>query len=72
MPNILDAKKHFQQLYRFDEGFVGVGVGELDGREALRVYVLDAGTPLAQALKQQGTFDGFPVVIETTGKVRAF
>ena len=72
MKTIVEAKKHFGARYRSEEGFVGVGIGRAANSEALRVYVAGADSPIAQRLKSESTFEGFPVVVEVTGKVRAF
>ncbi len=69
---ILEAKKHLQDHYRFEEGFVGVGICHHANEEALRVYVADADFPLAQQLKSDAKFEGFPVVVEVSGKIQAF
>jgi len=72
MRTIFEAKKHLGARYRSEEGFVGVGIGLYENSEALRVYVEDADSPLAQKLKSDMTYEGFPVVVEVTGKIRAF
>ena len=71
MTTIFEAKKRFGARYRSEEGFVGVGIGRYENSEALRVYVEDADFPIVQKLKSSPTFEGFPVVVEVTGKVRA-
>jgi len=70
MKTISEAKKHFQGLYRLEEGFVGVGIGRQEDSEALRVYVVDIHFPIAQKFKNDATFEGFPVVVEVAGKIR--
>ena len=69
---ISEAKKHFGARYRSEEGFVGVGIGRAANSEALRVYVAGADSPIAQKLKSEATFEGFPVVVKVAGKFRAF
>ncbi len=71
MKTIFEAKKHFGARYRSEEGFVGVGIGRAANSEALRVYVAGADSPVAQKLKSEATFEGFPIVVEVMGKVRA-
>ena len=71
-PTSSKAKKHFGARYRSKEGFVGVGIGRAANSEALRVYVAGADSPIAQRLKSEATFEGFPVVVEVTGEIRAF
>lgn len=72
MAMISEAKKHLQDRYRFEEGFVGVGIGRLGNKDALRVYVIDAHLPIAQQLAREGRFEGFPVIVEVSGKIKAF
>lgn len=72
MKTIFEAKKHFRDRYRLEEGFVGVGIGRHENAEVIRVYVVDAHFPIAQELKNNATYEGFPVVVEVTGKIRAF
>ncbi len=69
MKTISEAKKHFRDCYRLEEGFVGVGIGRPENSEALRVYVVDVHFPIAQKFKNNTTFEGFPVVVEVTGKI---
>lgn len=71
MTTIFEAKKHLGARYRSEEGFVGVGIGRYENAQALRVYVEDADFPIAQQLKRDPTFEGFPVIVEVTGRVRA-
>ena len=72
MKAISEAKKHFGARYRSEEGFVGIGIGRIADSDALRVYVEDADAPIAQRLKSETTFEGFPVVVKVAGKFRAF
>jgi hypothetical protein len=72
MEKILEAKKHLRQLYRQQEGFVGVGIGQRGNEETLRVYVVDSSFPIARKLSQEGEFEGFPLEIEVTGDVKAY
>jgi hypothetical protein len=71
MNTIRDAKKHLRDLYRHEEGFVGIGIGQHGNQEILQVYVTDSDSPIAQQLKRAGEFEGFPVVIEESGPMRA-
>ena len=72
MKAISEAKEHFGARYRSEEGVVGVGIGRIADAYALQVYVEDADAPIAWKLKSESTFEGFPVVVEVTGKIRAF
>jgi hypothetical protein len=72
MVTIAEAKKHLQDRYRFEEGFVGVGIGRVDNNDALRVYVVDTAFPIAQRLGKAGKFEGYPVIVEVSGKIQAF
>lgn len=71
MATIAEAKKHLQDRYRLEEGFVGVGIGRLGNREAIRVYVIDTRFPIAQRLTREGKFEGFPVIVEISGNIQA-
>lgn len=70
---ILEAKKHLRNRYLHETGFVGVGITQQNNEEALRVYVADAQSPVVKALKSlnKGRFEGFPVLMEVSGEVRA-
>ena len=72
MKTVFEAKKHFGARYRSEEGVVGVGIGRIADAYALQVYVEDADAPIAQRLKSEATFEGFPVVVKVAGKFRAF
>ena len=72
MKTIFEAKKSLRDRYRLEKGFVGVGIGRHEDAEALRVYVADAHFPIAQQFKTDATYEGFPVIVEVTGKIRAF
>lgn len=72
MKTVFEAKEHFGARYRTEEGVVGVGIGRIADSEVLRVYVEDADSPIAQKLKSEATFEGFPVVVKVAGKFRAF
>lgn len=72
MATIAEAKKHFQDRYRFEEGFVGVGICRLGNEDALRVYVVDAHFPLARQLAREERFEGFLVTVEVSGRIQAF
>ena len=71
MSSITEAKKHLRDHYRHEEGFVGVGIGQQDGKDCLRVFVVDATFPVARRLSQQGQFEGFPVEVKVSGEVWA-
>ena len=72
MKTVFEAKKHFGARYRSEEGVVGVGIGRIADAYALQVYVEDADAPIAQRLKSETTFEGFPVIVKVAGKFRAF
>ena len=59
-------------LIRIPVGFVSVSLRRIADSDALRVYIENADSPIAQRLKSESTFEGFPVVVEVTGKIRAF
>ena len=72
MQKLFEAKEHLSARYRSEKGFVGVGIGRHENSEALRVYVEDANSSIAQKLRSEATYEGFPIVVEVTGKIRAF
>ena len=71
MKTIAEAKKRFGARYRSEEGFVGIGICRIADSDALRVYVENADSPIAQKLKSELTFEGFPIVVIVTGQIRA-
>lgn len=72
MKTIFEGKKSLAACYRFEKGFVGVGIGRYEDSEALRVYVSDAHLPIVQQLKNDPTYEGFPVIVEVAESIRAF
>lgn len=72
MTTILEAKKHLADLYLSEKGFVGVGIGRHEDSDALQVYVEGPDFPIVQALKNQAIYEGFPVIVEVTGKARTY
>lgn len=71
MHTIVEAKKHLRDLYRHEEGFVGIGIGQHGNQDVLQVYVTDSDSPVARQLKRTGEFEGFPVEIEESGPMQA-
>lgn len=49
-------------------GVVGTGIGELDGRPCIRVFVAEKTPDIEDRIPDQA--DGHPVVIEQTGQFR--
>jgi hypothetical protein len=72
MTTILEAKKHLADLYLSEEGFVRVGIDRCEDSDVLRVYVEGPDFPTVQALKNQAIYEGFPVIVEVTGKAHAY
>ncbi len=72
MKTIFQAKKKLSAQYRFEAGFVGVGVGRHEDSEVLRVYVSAADLPFVQHFQNEPTYEGFPVTVVVTGRIRAF
>ena len=72
MKKLFQAKEHLSARCRSEKGFVGVGIGRYGDSDALRVYVEDANSSIAQKLRSEKSYEGFPVVVEVTGKIRAF
>ena len=52
-------------------GFVGVGVGHQGNQDTIRVYVSDARFPLVKKLSNDAEFEGFPLEIQTVGRVES-
>jgi hypothetical protein len=50
-------------------GVVGVAQGQRDGRPCIAVYVVEKTPELAQ--KIPGTLEGYPVIIEAIGEIKA-
>ena len=71
MQTIFEAKKHFTTPYLSEEGFVGVGIGLHENSDVLLVYVERADCSIVQQFKDDPTYEGFPVIVEVTGKARA-
>lgn len=71
MHSIIEAKKHLADLYRQEEGFVGIGIDRHNNEDVLCVYVTDSNSPVARQLKLDGEFEGFPVEIEVSGLAQA-
>jgi hypothetical protein len=71
MTTIDQARRALQEEYRFVAGFVGVGIGRFGRHEVLRLYVRTHDCPLARHFTAKPLFDGFPVILEPTGPIRA-
>ena len=69
---ILEAKTLFGTIHRDKEGFLGVGIGRNNGFEVIRVYVSNLDSPFAQEIKDQKTFEGYPLSIVVSGEIRAY
>ena len=72
MCTIFQAKEDLGARCRSEKGFVGVGIGRYGNSDALRVYVEDANSSIAQKLRSEEAYEGFPIIVEVTGKIRAF
>jgi hypothetical protein len=67
--DILAVKeKHEPQLLAIS-GVVGVGITERDGKQSIVLFVQENTAQIEQAAPK--TLDGYPVVIEAIGTVRA-
>ena len=71
MQKIFEAKKHFAARYLSEESFIGIGIGLHENTDVLRVYVGREDCAIAQQFKDDPTYEGFPVIVEVTGKARA-
>ena len=72
MKTIFEVKKAFTARYLSEKGFIGVGIGRCEDSDALQVYVEGPDFPIVQELKNQAIYEGFPVIIEVTGKARTY
>ncbi len=61
-------QRHTPQLMSIS-GVVGTGIGECDGKPCIKVLVIKRTPELIQ--KIPSSLDGFPVVIEARGIIRA-
>jgi len=50
-------------------GVVGTAIGECDGKACVKVYVVEKNPELLNKIPP--TLEGFPVVVEETGEIRA-
>ena len=71
MKTIFEAKKNFADRYLSEEGFIGVGIGRDENADVLWVYVEAEDFPIAQQLKNEPTYEGFRVIVEVTGRIKA-
>jgi len=62
-------KEHTKELMSIP-GVVGTGQSLCDGQPCIKVYVVNKGLELEKQIPQ--TLEGYPVVIEETGEIRAF
>ena len=52
------------------QGVEGVGIGEEQGRQVIKVFVSDASSELRQRIPAE--LEGYPVSIEQSGQFHAF
>ena len=71
MKTIFEAKEHFAARYLSEEGFIGVGIGRHEDANVLWVYVEAEDFPIARQLKNEPTYEGFRVIVEVTGRIKA-
>ncbi len=50
-------------------GVVGIGIGECEGAPCIKVFVVQETEELGRQIPS--TFEGFPVVTQVTGEIRA-
>ena len=69
---VMEAKGKFAKLYRQRDGYIGVGVGKVEGIYILRVYVKEFECPFVDELKKKGfKFEGLSTIINVIGEFRA-
>jgi hypothetical protein len=61
-------KKHTEELMSMP-GVVGTGQGLCEGKPCIKVFVIEKTPDLDQKIPK--TLDGYPVVIEETGPIKA-
>jgi hypothetical protein len=61
-------KKHTKDLMSMP-GVVGTGQGLCEGKPCIKVFVIEKTPDLDQKIPK--TLDGYPVVIEETGEIKA-
>lgn len=69
---IEQAKKDFADKYKETDGFVGIGIGEIEGEKCLRIYLSSLDSEMAKILAYRSNFNGFLFTIHTTGKISAY
>ena len=69
---VMEAKGKFSKLYRKRDGFLGVGVGRVEGVYVLRVYVKEFDCAFVNELKNKGfRFEGLATIISVIGEIKA-
>ncbi|MGF6529130.1 hypothetical protein [Variovorax sp. PvP013] len=72
MNSISEAKLHLIDQLKHEQGFVGVGVSNIADAQALKVYLADDRSQLADRLNAMSTFEGFSLIVEPSGTVSAW
>ena len=72
MTSIYIAKKKLAEQYKETEGFVGVGIGQVDGRDYLHLYIANEESVLVTIFRYKPTYEGYPVNIHILGKIQAY
>ena len=67
---IEEVQEKYQDQLMAIPGVVGVGIGESDGKPVIKVLVIKKSPELEQKLPK--TLEGYSVVIEETGEIRAY
>lgn len=62
-------KKHQAKIMKLT-GVVGIGIGEVKTKKVIKVMVEKRTPELEKKIPKQ--IEGYPVVIEETGKIQAF
>jgi hypothetical protein len=69
MPSVKEVKDRHEARLMRKPGVVGVGIGQKDGKECIRVYVEDGSPKVLAALPH--TLEDVPVEIVISGTFRA-
>ena len=68
-PNIEAAQAKLTDRVMALSGVVGIGIGECEGAPCIKVFVVRETEELGRQIPS--TFEGFPVVTQVTGEIRA-
>ena len=69
---VMEAKGKFAKLYRQRPGYIGIGVGRMEGIYVLRAYVKTFDCSFVDELKKKSfKFEGLPIKVHVMGEIKA-